>query len=124
MCTLPLVRPGEAAATSVQCRMTALLRFLAGTVLLVAVILAVNDATRSLAANRAIAMSVHEHWSNLSPATLGAAQGAVQRYVHPAVWNAGMLKVLQLPAWGLLGLLGLVLAYAGRRRRRVNIYAN
>jgi hypothetical protein len=104
--------------------MTVLLRFLAGVFLLVAVIAAVNDATRSLAANRVVMLSTYEHWSRLAPGTLTAAQGSVRRTTHPLVWDAGLARVLQLPAWGLLGLVGLMLAYAGRRRRRVNIYAN
>jgi len=104
--------------------MAALLRFLAGAILLVAVIFAVSDATRSLGTNGATAVTVHQTWSTVSPISLSAAQGAVQRYTHPAVWNWGVLKILQLPAWALLGLLGLILAFLGRRRRRVNIYAN
>ena len=104
--------------------MAALLRFLAGTLLLVAVIFAVSDATRSLGPTGATAVTVHQAWSTVSPISLSAAQGAVQRYTHPAVWNWGVLKILQLPAWALLGLLGLILAFLGRRRRRVNIYAN
>ena len=45
-------------------------------------------------------------------------------HTHPGVWNWGVLWLLQLPAWALFGLLGLILAFLGRRRRRVNIYAN
>jgi hypothetical protein len=104
--------------------MAALLRFLAGILLLVAVIFAVSDATGSLGTSRGAAVTVHRTWSAVSPASLGAAQGAVQRYTHPAVWNWGILKMLQLPAWALFGLLGVILAFVGRRRRRVNIYAN
>jgi hypothetical protein len=104
--------------------MTALVRFMAGIVLLTAVIFAVNDATRAQASGRANYGSIYETWSSVSPATLNAARGAVQRYTHPLVWNWGVAKPLQLPAWVLLGVVGLMLAYVGRRRRRVNIYAN
>jgi len=104
--------------------MKGLLRFLASAFLLIAVIAAVNDVTRSLAANRATVISTHEHWSRLAPVTLAAARGSVQRNTHPLVWELGLAKILQLPAWGLFGVLGLTLAYAGRRRRQVNIFAN
>jgi hypothetical protein len=104
--------------------MAALLRFLAGTMLVIAVIFAVHDATRWQATRQATAVSVHQAWSAVSPASLGSAQSTVQRYTHPVVWNWGVLKLLQLPAWAFFGLLGLILAFAGRRRRRVNIYAN
>lgn len=104
--------------------MTALLRFLAGVCLLIAVIFAVNDATRSVAADQVTVMSAFEHWSKLAPSTLAAAQNSVQRATHPLVWSLGIRNILQLPASALFGLVGLVLAYAGRRRRRINIYAN
>lgn len=104
--------------------MAALLRFLAGTLLLVAVIFAVNDATRLAGSNRAPAVTVHQTWSAVSPTSLNATQRAVQNYSHPGVWNWGVLWILQLPACALFGLLGLILAFLGRRRRRVNIYAN
>jgi hypothetical protein len=104
--------------------MKGLLRFLAGVFLLVAVIAAVNDVTRSSAGDRVAAMSAYEHWSKLAPVTLAAARGAVQRNTHPLVWDWGLAPLLQLPAWGLFGVLGFLLAYAGRRRREVNIFAN
>src|SRR5262245_4789561 len=100
--------------------MKVLLRFLAGVFLLVATIAAVNDVTRSIAADKTVLISTHEHWSKLAPVTLAAARGAVERRTHPLVWDWGLAPLLQLPAWGLFGLLGLVCAYAGRRRRGVN----
>ncbi len=102
-----------------------LLRFLAGVFLLVAVIAAVNDVTRSMAAGTRIpSVSTHEHWSKLAPVTLATARNTVQRKAHPTVWDPVLLSVLQLPAWALFGALGALLAYAGRRRREVNIFAN
>lgn len=104
--------------------MKALLRFLAGVFLLVATIAAVNDVTRSLAADKTVVVSTHEHWSKLAPVTLATARGAVERRTHPLIWDWGLAPLLQLPGWGLFGLLGLLCAYAGRRRREVNIFAN
>jgi hypothetical protein len=116
---------GLASKATVRMSMAALLRFLASIVLLVAVIFAVSDATGSLGTNRPAAVTtVHRTWSAVSPTSLAAAQGAVQRYTHPIVWNWGILKILQLPAWALFAIVGVVLAFLGRRRRRVNIYAN
>lgn len=104
--------------------MKVLLRFLAGAFFLVAVIAAVNDVTRSLAADKAVTISAYEHWSRLAPVTLAAARGSVERRTHPLVWDWGVAPLLRLPAWGLFGLIGLICAYAGRRRREVNIFAN
>jgi hypothetical protein len=101
------------------------LRFLAGALLLVAVMAATNDVTRSLAAGHAVApLTTLEHWSALAPVTLDLARKSVQRRTHPLVWDMGLAKVLRLPAWGLFGLLAFACAYLGRRRREVNIYAN
>ena len=100
-------------------------RFVAGVMLLIAVMAATNDVTHSLAAGHAVApVSTYEHWSGLAPVTLDLARKAVQRHTHALVWNLGVAKLLQLPAWGLFGALGLAFAYLGRRRREVNIFAN
>ena len=104
--------------------MLAFLRFLAGVFLLIAVIFAVNDATGALGSRKSGAVTMQQTWSTVSLPTLKAAQGGIERYMHPIVWQWGVLTLLQLPAWAVFGTLGLALAYAGRRRRRVNIYAN
>jgi hypothetical protein len=102
-----------------------LLRFLAGVFFMVAVFAAVNDVTRAMAAaDRVKPLSTYEHWSRLAPVTLTLARNAVQRNTHPLVWDPVLVTVLQLPAWGLFGAGGALLAYAGRRRREVNIFAN
>ena len=85
--------------------MTALMRFLAGLVLLVAVIFAVNDATRSQAGH-ASHSSIYDSWSASSPSTLKSAREAVQRYTHAVVWNWAAVPMLRLPAWLLLGMSG------------------
>jgi hypothetical protein len=69
-------------------------------------------------------LSTYEHWSRLAPVTLTLARNSVQRNTHPLVWDPVLVTVLQLPAWGLFGLVGVLFAYAGRRRREVNIFAN
>jgi hypothetical protein len=102
----------------------AFLRFLAGVLFLVAVIAAGYDATRSLAAHRPVTTSLFEHASKLTPALLGSARDTVRRSTHPLVWDVGIAKVLMLPTWSVFGALGLLAAYAGRRRRRTNIFAN
>jgi hypothetical protein len=102
-----------------------LLRFLASVFLMVAVIAAVNDVTRSMAAGERLPpVSAYEHWAKLAPVTLTAARSAVQRNTHPLVWDPGLTMLLRLPAWGLFGALAALLGYAGRRRREVNIFAN
>jgi hypothetical protein len=104
--------------------MLAFLRFLAGVLLLVAALALAYDATRTSAAGTLVTTSMLEHWSKIAPATLAAAQGAVRRGTHPLLWDAGIARLLLAPTWAVFGGAGLLLAFAGRRRRRVNIYAN
>ena len=99
-------------------------RFLAAVFLLIAVIAAVYDGTRSLGAGGLVMTSLLEHWSKLAPTLLAAAQGGIQRATHPLVWNVGVRQLLAVPAWSAFAALGLLFAYAGRRRRRVNVFAN
>lgn len=104
--------------------MLAFFRFLSGTFLLIAVIAAVYDGTRSVATGGLVMTSMLEHWSRIAPGLLASAQSGVGRSLHPLVWNLGVSKLLAVPAWALSAALGLLLAYAGRRRRRVNVFAN
>ena len=104
--------------------MLAFFRFLAALLLLIAVVAAVHDGTRSLTAGSVVMTSLLEHWSKLAPTLLAAAQSSVQRATHPLVWEAGVRRLLSAPAWTVFAVLGLLFAYAGRRRRRVNVFAN
>jgi hypothetical protein len=104
--------------------MLAFLRFLAAVLLLIAVIALVYDGTRTLSAGGMVTTPLIEHWSKLAPASLKATQSSVERYTHPLVWDPVLRRPLLLPAWAVLGILGFLAAYAGRRRSRVNVYAN
>jgi hypothetical protein len=104
--------------------MLAFFRFMAAVFLLIAVLAAVYDGTRSLAADKLVTTSLLEHWATLAPTLLNTAQGAVKRTTHPLVWDAGLGKLLLLPAAAVFCAIGVAFAYAGRRRRRVNVFAN
>jgi hypothetical protein len=102
------------------------LRFLAGILLLIALLAAIYDGTRALESRGAeITMtSLGEQWSKLAPISHKNAQTAVKRYTHPLLWDGLIQRLLLLPTWAVFASLGLVAAYAGRRRRRVNVFAN
>ena len=104
--------------------MLAFFRFLAAVFLLIAVFAAVYDGTRTLAAEKLVTTSLLEHWSTLAPTLLDTARGAVKRSTHPLVWDVGLSKLLLLPASAVFAALGAIFAYAGRRRRRANVFAN
>lgn len=103
--------------------MLAFFRSLAALFLLIAVIAGVYDGTRSMAADRLVTASLLESWTAIAPALLNTTQTAVKR-LHPALWDQGLGRLLAMPTSLVFFLLGVLFAYAGRRRRRVNVFAN
>ncbi len=101
-----------------------LVRLLAGLLLLVALIALTSDVTRALQGAGVSATSVAAHWKSLSPLGLAAAQIAIAKASHALVWDQIVARVIALPAWLLFGALGMALAWIGRRRRGVDIFAN
>ena len=57
-------------------------------------------------------------WFDIHRDSLQLAQPAIERYILPALWDPVILTVLQWPAWAVLGLPGLVLAWLADRPRR------
>lgn len=97
-------------------------RILAGLFLLIAILAAVTDVTRSNAAHGAVITSLLDHWRALAPQGLAAAQASARRV--PLLWEVVIRPPLLIPAWGLFGALGLLFAWLGRLRSKVNIFAN
>ena len=93
-------------------------RFLAVTSLAVAVILAVVDATRSIAASDLVLTPLGTSWFAVSPGTLNLAQAMVQRYVFPALWDPVIVTILTLPGFVVFLVLALLFAMIGRRPSR------
>ena len=74
---------------------------------------------------RDLSVPAGQLWFEIDSAGLNTAQAIVQRYLHPAIWDDGIVPLLQKPAkWALtieiLMLLvpGLLLILIGRRKRR------
>jgi hypothetical protein len=59
-------------------------------------------------------------WFQLNSDSLNLAQAVVQRYIHPAIWDPGMIFLLTQPLALVLAVPGvlLVLLFRSRRRRR------
>ena len=102
----------------------ALFRFFAWVLLLVAVIALVSDITRAANGTAFAITTTLGYWKSVSPQTLAASAAAIQRSVHPLLWDPVCVRVLGLPIWVLIGGMGAAMAVLGRRKRRVNIYAN
>lgn len=103
----------------------AALRFLAALCALVAILAFVSDVTPSLNRQAPFApTSFMAHWQSISPSTLTSAEESLTKSLSPAAWNAVNWVALDRPTFVLFGVLAAILGYAGRRRRRVNIFVN
>jgi len=92
-------------------------RILALFSLSLALITAVLDITRSIADSALIMTPLGVDWFNFSPGTLNLAQATVQRYVHPFLWDPIIQTMLLSPSWFVFGVLWLLFALAGRKRK-------
>jgi hypothetical protein len=103
----------------------ALLRIIARPLLIAAVVALAYDGTRTLAGGSGMVVtSLAEHWQNFSPSTLEATKALLAAKVHPMAWEMAVAPVLRLPAWLVAGVLGLLLAWLGRRRKEAEVFIN
>jgi hypothetical protein len=102
----------------------AALRFVSSVFLLVAAVILVADLTHARTAVAPSAwISLAKHWSLLAPQSLAAAQRSLQA-TSSLLWDPLVKSLLAVPAWLVFASLGAACGYAGRRRRRVNIFTN
>jgi len=102
----------------------AILRLLSSIALAIAVILAVLDATRSIAAEEVVLTSLGQFWASVSRASLDAAQQAFLTNLPSFVWDTLMIGLLRQPGFAVFAVLALLLALAGRRAQERRQYAH
>jgi hypothetical protein len=102
----------------------AISRWLSGLFLLLGVIALVADLTWYATGGAFQMTSLLAFWKGIAPQALAAFAGFVQRYAHPYIWDPGLVRLLVLPTSFLCLALGAIFGILGRRKRRVNIYAN
>jgi hypothetical protein len=95
-----------------------LFRLLAMISLAVAVIMAVLDATRTIAASQLVTTPLSTSWIAVSPDTLNAAQQFVRVQIHPLLWDPVIASVLALPGFAVFGVLAFLLYAIGRKPAR------
>ena len=102
-----------------------LLRIIGIWFLLVAMVALTVDGTQSLATSDGwVATPLGQHWFQLHAASLNTFQAAVERHVHPYLWDPMLINLLQIPTWMLFGGLGLLIYWLGRKRRRLEVFSN
>jgi hypothetical protein len=111
-------KPAAAPAVDLEAMIRLLFRFLATVALAVAVVMAVLDATRSLAASAVSFTPLAESWQTVSPDTLETFRQFVETSIHPLAWDPAMTGLLASPGFVVFALLALLLYAIGYRPRR------
>jgi ABC-type phosphate transport system permease subunit len=95
-----------------------LLLRIAGTLLIAtAVILLIIDGTKSLAANGIVITALGETWQQVSPQSLDGLKQFFETRLFGALLEAIISAILGFPGWAVIGVPGILLAWAGRSRR-------
>ncbi|MEM6464338.1 MAG: hypothetical protein AAF724_20745 [Pseudomonadota bacterium] len=95
-----------------------LLRALSLLALVVAVISAVIDMIKSVAASQVIITPLGAEWYRISSDTLNLTQNVIQQNMHPFLWDPVVQWILLQPTWGVFLVLSLVLYLIAWRRPR------
>lgn len=85
--------------------------------LAVAVIMAVLDTTRTVAASKLVLTPLKTSWLAASPDTLGAFEAFVRDKAGPALWDMAVTPVLDLPGFAVFAALALLLYAVGYRQQ-------
>lgn len=89
-----------------------------GTVLIAcAVILLIIDGTKSLGANALVFTPLSDTWTQIHADSLAALQQFLETRLFGPVLETVVTAILGFPGWAVIGLPGLLLAWAGRSRR-------
>jgi len=91
---------------------------------LLALVALTVDATKSLAASTLIWTSFIDQWLAIHPASFAAARGLVEAKLYPWLWDPVLITFLSLPAWLVLGGLGILIYWIGRKRPPSKVYIN
>ena len=98
-------------------------RFLGLLCLAAAFILVIYDGTKSIAASTLYFTSVRTLWELINAASLLKVKPLLLPYADGMLWDPGMVSLLAAPAWGLLGVLGIIFILLGRRKKPLIGYA-
>ncbi|MDD9910165.1 MAG: hypothetical protein OXR62_10780 [Ahrensia sp.] len=84
--------------------------------LALAVVLAMIDITRSVAASQIVLTPLVDSWVTINQASFDAVRSAVEAWTMDFIWDPVLLWALKIPSWLALGAVSLLLAWLGRSR--------
>jgi hypothetical protein len=97
--------------------MRLVLRVLGTLLIAFAVILVIIDGTRSLAANALVFTPLEATWQAMHADSLVAVREFLGTRLFGPVLDPVVSAILSFPGWAVIGIPGLLLAWAGRSRR-------
>lgn len=95
-----------------------LFRLLATVALAIAVIMAVLDVTRTIAASALVLTPLGASWSGISPTGVQQFQNFIVENTHPLVWNPVMTFILGQPGFVVFAVMAFLFYAIGRRPQR------
>jgi hypothetical protein len=105
--------------------MLLLLRVFGVWLLLLAMVAAVIDATKSLAGGGAwVVTPMGEQWQTLNAESLAAAKAWIETNAGSFFWDPVMTSILHAPTWVVFGILGVLLYWLGQKRKPVEVFIN
>lgn len=84
----------------------------------VSVIMAVLDATRSVAASALVMTPLNTSWLAVSPDTRSAFESFIRDKVNPMLWDSAIAWVLNQPGFAVFAVAAFILYAIGYRRQR------
>ncbi|UVK40582.1 hypothetical protein LHFGNBLO_002066 [Mesorhizobium sp. AR10] len=93
-------------------------RLAAAVALSVSVIMAVLDATRSVAASALVMTPLNTSWLAVSPDTRSAFESYIRDNINPLLWDGVIAWVLNQPGFAVFAVLAFLLYAIGYRRQR------
>ncbi len=97
--------------------MRLLLRVVGTLLIALALILLIIDGTRSLAANGLVFTPLETTWTQIHAASLLGLRDFLETRLFGPLLNPVVSAILGFPGWAVVGVPGLLLAWAGRSRR-------
>jgi hypothetical protein len=94
-----------------------LFRFLGLFCLAAAFILVIYDGTKSIAGNQLYLTSVRALWELINAGSLTKLKPLIAPYAGGMLWDPGMVSVLAVPSWALLGVVGILFILLGRKKK-------
>ena len=82
-----------------------------------AVILLIIDGTKSLAANALVLTSLEANWTQMHAESLDGLRAFLESRLFGPLLKPMVSALLSFPGWAVIGVPGILLAWAGRSRR-------